>query len=159
MTPTVRLSPKDPAPDFTLSDSTGKPTTLSTVLTENDRVVLYFYPKAMTPGCTTEACDFRDNLTELNQAGLAVLGISPDTTDRLARFRDEHHLTFPLLSDPDRQVMRSYGAYGQKKSYGRLVEGVIRSTFVIAGDQTIEHAMYNVKATGHVGRLLRELKL
>lgn len=158
MTDTTRLAPKDRAPNFTLTDANGRSVSLSAALTEHDRVVLYFYPRAMTPGCTTEACDFQDSLTELNQAGLTVLGISPDPPARLKEFAEQEQLTFTLLSDPEHEVMRAYGAYGQKKNYGRLVEGVIRSTFVIARDQTVEHAMYNVKATGHVNRLRRELQ-
>jgi peroxiredoxin Q/BCP len=111
----------------------------------------------MTPGCTTEACDFRDNLRQFQAAGFTVLGVSPDTPERLAKFRDQEGLTFPLLGDPDRGVLRAYGAFGEKKNYGKVVQGVIRSTFAIAADGTVEKAFYNVKATGHVDRLRREL--
>jgi peroxiredoxin Q/BCP len=121
------------------------------------KVVVYFYPAAMTPGCTTEACDFRDSLDSLNASGYAVLGISPDPPSELAKFRNRDGLTFPLLSDPDKSVMSSWGAYGEKKLYGKLVEGVIRSTFVIDESGRIEIAQYNVKATGHVAKLRREL--
>ncbi|MFC3999655.1 thioredoxin-dependent thiol peroxidase [Nocardiopsis sediminis] len=157
---TVRLQPGDTAPDFTLTDADGAPVTLGHVLkSEGRRVVLYFYPAAMTPGCTTQACDFRDNLREFENAGFTVLGISPDTTAKLAAFRDKEGLTFPLLGDPGKDVLRSYGAFGEKKNYGRIVQGVIRSTFIIAADGTVEKAFYNVKATGHVERIKRELGL
>lgn len=156
---TARLSPGDPAPDFTLSDADNNPVTLHGVLAERGRVVLYFYPAAMTPGCTTQACDFRDNLAAFNDAGLAVLGVSPDTPEKLAKFRDRDGLTFPLLSDPERAVLSAYGAYGEKKNYGKVVQGVIRSTIVIGADGTVTHAFYNVKATGHVDRVRRELGL
>ncbi|MFC4560375.1 thioredoxin-dependent thiol peroxidase [Nocardiopsis mangrovi] len=157
---TVRLQPGDTAPDFTLTDADGAPVTLGQVLkADGRRVVLYFYPAAMTPGCTTQACDFRDNLREFEAAGFTVLGISPDTTAKLAAFREKEGLTFPLLGDPDKDVLRSYGAFGEKKNYGRIVQGVIRSTFIIAADGTVEKAFYNVKATGHVERIKRELGL
>ena len=120
-------------------------------------MIIYFYPKANTPGCTKEACDFRDSLAQLNDAGVAVVGISPDPPERLAKFRKDHGLTFPLLSDVDKAVMRSYGAFGEKKNYGKVVQGVIRSTFVVGADGMIEKALYNVRATGHVARVLREL--
>lgn len=153
-----RLAPGDTAPDFTLDDADGNPVTLSEVLKSGGRrVVLYFYPAAMTPGCTTQACDFRDNLRDFDGAGLTVLGVSPDTTARLAAFRDKEGLTFPLLADPDKDVLRSYGAFGEKKNYGKVVQGVIRSTFVINPDGTVDKAYYNVKATGHVDRIRREL--
>jgi thioredoxin-dependent peroxiredoxin len=122
-------------------------------------VIVYFYPAAMTPGCTTEACDFRDNLAELDGAGVAVLAISPDPTDKLAQFRGEQALTFPLLSDVDTAVLRAYGAYGEKNNYGKTVIGVIRSTFVVGADGRIEQALYNVKATGHVAKLRKDLGL
>lgn len=156
----TRLQPGDTAPDFTLPDADGKEVRLSEVLASTGkRVVLYFYPAAMTPGCTTEACDFRDNLRDFDGAGLTVLGISPDAPERLARFRDKEGLTFPLLGDPDKGVLTAYGAFGEKKNYGRVVQGVIRSTFVIGTDGTVEKAFYNVKATGHVDRVKRELGL
>ncbi|MGI5120594.1 thioredoxin-dependent thiol peroxidase [Marinactinospora thermotolerans] len=157
--PAVRLKPGDTAPDFTLDDADGKPVTLSEVVREKGRVVLYFYPAAMTPGCTTQACDFRDNLRAFGQAGLTVMGVSPDSTARLAEFRDQQGLTFPLLGDPDKQVLRAYGAFGEKKNYGKVVQGVIRSTIIIGADGTVEKAFYNVKATGHVERIKRELGL
>ena len=150
-----RLAPGDPAPGFTLPDADGHPVSLSSY--RGQRVIVYFYPAAMTPGCTTQACDFRDNLADLNDAGLAVLGISPDPPAKLAKFRDRDSLTFPLLSDPDHAVLETYGAYGEKMLYGKRTVGVIRSTFVIGADGTIEKAMYGVKATGHVARLRAEV--
>ena len=150
-----RLAPGDPAPGFTLPDADGHPVSLSSY--RGQRVIVYFYPAAMTPGCTTQACDFRDNLADLNDAGLAVLGISPDPPAKLAKFRDRDSLTFPLLSDPDHAVLEAYGAYGAKMLYGKRTVGVIRSTFVIGADGTIEKAMYGVKATGHVARLRAEV--
>jgi thioredoxin-dependent peroxiredoxin len=150
-----RLEPGDPAPDFTLPDADGHEVSLSSF--RGQRVIVYFYPAAMTPGCTKEACDFRDNLAELNGQGITVLGISPDPPAKLARFRDKEGLSFPLLSDPDHAVLEAYGAYGEKKLYGKTTVGVIRSTFVIDADGTIARAMYGVKATGHVARLRAEL--
>ena len=150
-----RLAPGDPAPGFTLPDADGHPVSLSSY--RGQRVIVYFYPAAMTPGCTTQACDFRDNLADLNDAGLAVLGISPDPPAKLAKFRDRDSLTFPLLSDPDHAVLEAYGAYGEKVLYGKRTVGVIRSTFLIGADGTIERAMYGVKATGHVARLRAEV--
>jgi thioredoxin-dependent peroxiredoxin len=150
-----RLAPGDPAPDFTLLDADGQPVSLSSY--RGQRVIVYFYPAAMTPGCTKEACDFRDNLADLNDAGLAVLGISPDQPAKLAKFRDKEGITFPLLSDPDRGTLEAYGAYGEKKLYGKTTVGVIRSTFVIGADGTVERALYGVKATGHVDRLRADL--
>jgi thioredoxin-dependent peroxiredoxin len=123
------------------------------------RVVVYFYPAASTPGCTKQACDFRDNLAELNDAGLAVVGISPDKPAKLAKFVAEEGLTFPLLSDENREVLDGWGAFGEKKNYGRTFMGVIRSTFVVDPDGKIEVAMYNVRATGHVAKLRRDLKV
>jgi peroxiredoxin Q/BCP len=151
----VRLSPGAPAPDFELTTDHGD--TLSLRSLRGQRVILYAYPAAMTPGCTTQACDFRDSLASLRGAGFAVLGLSPDSPVQLARFRDRDAITFPLLSDPDKAVLRAYGAYGQKNSYGRSVEGVIRSTFLIDADGRIERALYNVRASGHVAKLRREL--
>jgi thioredoxin-dependent peroxiredoxin len=150
-----RLSPGDVAPDFTLPDADGNPVSLASY--RGGRTVVYFYPAAMTPGCTTQACDFRDSLDALQAAGVAVLGVSPDPPEQLAKFRDRDGLTFPLLADEDRAVVTAYGAFGERKLYGKVVEGVIRSTFVIAPDGTVEKAMYNVKATGHVAKLRREL--
>jgi len=123
------------------------------------RVVVYFYPAASTPGCTKEACDFRDNLHDLNDAGFDVVGISPDKPEKLAKFRDAERLTFPLLSDPDRKVLAAWGAYGEKQMYGRAVQGVIRSSFVVDEKGKIEVAQYNVKATGHVAKLRRDLSV
>jgi len=123
------------------------------------RVVLYFYPAALTPGCTTQACDFRDNLSVLRGADTTVIGISPDKPAKLAQFRDKHGLPFALLSDPDHKVLEAYGAWGEKSLYGKTVTGVIRSTVVVDEHGNIEQAFYNVKATGHVAKLLRDLKL
>jgi thioredoxin-dependent peroxiredoxin len=150
-----RLAPGDPAPDFTLPDADGQPVSLSSF--RGQRVIVYFYPAALTPGCTKEACDFRDSLSELNGQGITVLGISPDQPAKLAKFRDKEGLTFPLLSDPDRAVLQAYGAYGEKKLYGKTTVGVIRSTFVIDADGKVEKALYGVKATGHVARLRADL--
>src|ERR1700710_2363246 len=147
----TQLAVGDPAPGFTLPDADGKPVSLSDF--RGQRVIVYFYPAAMTPGCTKQACDFRDSLAELNSAGITVLGISPDKPAKLARFRDKEGLTFPLLSDPDHAVLEAYGAYGEKKLYGKTIVGVIRSTFVIDEKGRIERALYNVKAAGHVAKL------
>jgi len=155
--PSVRLRPGDTAPEFTLPDADGTERSLSDY--KGGRVIVYFYPAAMTPGCTKQACDFRDNLSSLAAAGLTVLGISPDRPAKLAKFRDRDGLTFPLLSDPDREVLTAYGAYGEKQLYGKTVTGVIRSTFVIDAGGKIEQAQYNVKATGHVAKLRRDLGL
>ena len=152
---TERLSPGDAAPDFTLTTDAGKQLSLSSL--RGRKVILYAYPAAMTPGCTTQACDFRDSLASLQGHGYEVIGISPDEPAKLAKFRDRDAITFPLVSDPDRSVLRAYGAYGEKQNYGRTVEGVIRSTFVIDEKGAIEHALYNVKATGHVAKLRRDL--
>jgi peroxiredoxin Q/BCP len=150
-----RLQPGDVAPEFTLPDADGNPISLSSF--RGRRVIVYFYPAAMTPGCTKEAVDFRDSLDELDAAGVAVLGISPDEPIKLVKFRDRDGLTFPLLSDPDTKVLQAYGAYGEKKLYGKTMVGVIRSTFIVDAEGKIEKAFYNVKATGHVERILREL--
>ncbi|TWP52604.1 thioredoxin-dependent thiol peroxidase [Lentzea tibetensis] len=150
-----RLSPGDQAPAFTLSDSEGKPVSLSDFLGKS--VVVYFYPAASTPGCTKQACDFRDNLSVLGESGFEVLGISPDKPEKLAKFAAEEELNFPLLSDPSREVLTAWGAFGEKQNYGRTVQGVIRSTFLVGPDGKIVKAMYNVRATGHVAKLLREL--
>ena len=155
MADAVRLRPGDRAPDFTLPDDAGELFTLSAM--RGQRVILYAYPAAMTPGCTAQACDFSDSLSSLQAAGFVVAGISPDDPATLSRFRERDGLTITLLSDPTKQVLRSYGAYGQKKLYGKLVDGVIRSTFVVGPDGAVELAQYNVKATGHVARLRREL--
>ena len=157
MTETTRLAPGDKAPAFSLPDAEGNKVSLADY--RGRKVIVYFYPAALTPGCTTEACDFRDNLSALSDAGLDVVGISPDKPAKLAKFRDEQGLTFPLLSDPDRTVLTAYGAYGEKMIYGRAVQGVIRSSFVIDEKGKIEVAQYNVKATGHVAKLRRDLSI
>ena len=157
MTAATQLKAGDPAPEFTLPDAEGNPVSLKDF--RGQRVVVYFYPAAMTPGCTTQACDFRDSLSALNGAGVAVIGISPDPIDKLVQFRSQESLTFPLLSDTDKTVLNAYGAYGEKNNYGKVVVGVIRSTFVIDPDGKIEQALYNVKATGHVAKLRETLNV
>jgi peroxiredoxin Q/BCP len=152
-----RLSPGDTAPDFTLPDDAGSEVSLGDL--RGGKVIVYFYPAAMTPGCTTQACDFSDSLESLKADGYTVLGISPDTPAKLARFREKEGLTIRLLSDADRSVMQRWGAFGEKKLYGKTVEGVIRSTVVVDEDGTVSHAFYNVKATGHVAKLRRDLGL
>ena len=151
----TRLQPGDAAPDFTLSDDSGGKVTLSEL--RGRKVIVYFYPAAMTPGCTKQACDFSDSLDALAAAGYAVVGISPDQPGELAKFRERDGLSITLLSDPDKQVLTRWGAFGEKKLYGKVVEGVIRSTFVVGEDGRIEVAQYNVKATGHVAKLRRDL--
>ncbi|MGH8861076.1 MAG: thioredoxin-dependent thiol peroxidase [Jatrophihabitantaceae bacterium] len=153
----TRLEPGIPAPDFSLSDADGKTVALKDF--RKQKVVVYFYPAAMTPGCTKQACDFRDSLDPLAAAGYAVLGISPDKPEKLAKFRDRDAITFPLLSDPDRATLQAYGAFGEKTMYGKKVTGVIRSTFVVDEAGKVEIAQYNVKATGHVAKLRRDLGL
>lgn len=149
------LAPGDRAPEFTLPGADGSPVSLTDY--RGRSVVVYFYPAAGTPGCTTQAGDFRDSLTQLNHAGLDVIGISPDSPAELAKFRDAEGLTFPLLADADRVVMQAWGAFGAKKLYGKTVTGVIRSTFVVDPDGRISVAQYNVKATGHAAKLVRDL--
>ncbi|WP_156298647.1 thioredoxin-dependent thiol peroxidase [Mycobacterium paragordonae] len=144
MTETTRLAPGDKAPAFNLPDADGNNVKLSDY--KGRRVVVYFYPAASTPGCTKQACDFRDSLAELNEAGIDVVGISPDKPEKLAKFRDAEGLTFPLLSDPERKVLAAYGAFGEKQMYGKTVTGVIRSTFVVDEKGKIAVAQYNVKA-------------
>lgn len=156
MTEQKRLEIGDQAPAFTLPNDSGETTSLSDY--QGKRVLVYFYPRANTPGCTTEACDFRDSLTQLNDLGIEVVGISPDTVDKLVAFREKNNLTFPLLADPDKNVLKEWGAFGEKKNYGKIVEGVIRSTFLVGTDGAIELALYNVRATGHVARVIRELE-
>ncbi|MGC9671015.1 thioredoxin-dependent thiol peroxidase [Planosporangium sp. 12N6] len=152
---TTRLSPGDRAPDFTLPTADGGQLALSDL--RGRKVVLYAYPAAMTPGCTTQACDFRDSLASLQGAGYQVVGISPDKPEKLAKFVERDALTFPLVGDEDRSVLTAYGAYGEKQNYGKTVVGVIRSTFVIDEEGRIERALYNVKATGHVAKLRKDL--
>lgn len=147
----VALEAGSPAPDFTLLDQDEKTVSLSDL--RGHGVVIFFYPEAMTPGCTTEACDFRDSLAPLQAAGYTVLGISPDQPEKLRRFRERDGLTYDLLSDPDRTALDAYGAWGEKTNYGKVYLGVIRSTFVIGPDGLIQEALYNVKATGHVARV------
>ncbi len=150
-----RLSVGDTAPDFTLPTADGGSLTLSEL--RGDHVVVYFYPAAGTPGCTKQACDFRDSLASLQAHGYRVLGVSPDSPAKLAAFAEQESLTFPLVSDAERTVMEQWGAWGEKKLYGKVVTGVIRSTVVLAPDGTVELAQYNVKATGHVAKLRRGL--
>lgn len=150
-----RLAAGDPAPGFTLADADGNDVALSDY--RGRWVIVYFYPRASTPGCTKQACDFRDSLAELNDADFAVLGISPDKPEKLASFRDSENLTFPLLSDPGKEVMTAWGAFGEKQNYGKTVQGVIRSTFIVNPEGAIAKALYNVKATGHVDRLRKEI--
>ena len=158
MTDSIRLEAGDTAPAFSLSNDHGE--TVSLADFSGSRVLVYFYPRANTPGCTTEACDFTENFDQFDGAGVKVIGISPDTPEALAKFRADHDLNVELLSDPSKETLSSYGAFGEKKNYGKVVQGVIRSTFLInvddAGTGTIETAQYNVKATGHVGRILRD---
>ena len=158
MTDSIRLDAGDTAPDFALANDRGE--TISLKDFAGSRVIVYFYPRANTPGCTTEACDFTENFSQFDDAGVKVLGISPDKPEALAKFRADHDLTVELLSDPSKETLEAYGAFGEKKNYGKVVQGVIRSTFLVsvddAGKGTVETAQYNVKATGHVGRILRD---
>ena len=153
----TRLSPGDDAPAFTLPDAEGQQTSLADFA--GRRVIVYFYPAAMTPGCTKQACDFTDSLDSLQAAGFEVLGISPDQPGKLATFRERDGLRIRLLSDPERQALTAYGAFGEKQLYGKTVRGVIRSTFVVDEEGRVEVAQYNVKATGHVAKLRRDLGL
>ena len=157
MTETARLSAGDDAPEFSLPTDNGDRLTLKDL--RGRKVVLYAYPAAMTPGCTTQACDFRDSLASLQAAGYEVVGISPDPPAKLAKFRERDAITFPLVSDEDKSVLTAYGAFGEKTMYGKKVTGVIRSTVIVGTDGKVEKAMYNVKATGHVAKLLRDLGL
>ena len=153
-----RLAPGDTAPDFRLPTADGGEVALADLLAGADRgVVVYFYPAAATPGCTTEACDFRDSLAALGTAGYSVVGVSPDGVAKLARFAEKESLTFPLASDPGHDTLEAYGAWGRRAADGRTSVGVIRSTVVVAPDGTVALARYNVKATGHVARLRTEL--
>ncbi|AKT51491.1 thioredoxin-dependent thiol peroxidase [Arsenicicoccus sp. oral taxon 190] len=153
----ARLEPGDQAPDFTLPSDTGEQVSLRDL--RGRKLVLFFYPAAMTPGCTTEACDFRDSLGALQAAGYEVVGISKDEPARLARFREKEGLTYPLLGDPSLEVLKAYGAYGEKQNYGKTVQGVIRSTIVLDEDGTVTLARYNIKAKGHVASLSKALGL
>jgi len=150
-----RLAPGDMAPDFTLPDADGNLVSLSAL--RGQRVIVYFYPAAMTPGCTKQACDFTESMPALEKVGLTVLGISPDAPAKLVKFREKEGITFPLLSDQDKSVLAAYGAYGEKVNYGKKIMGVIRSTFVIGADGRVEKAYYAVKAAGHVERLRKDL--
>jgi peroxiredoxin Q/BCP len=151
----VRLSPGDPAPGFTLPDADGNQVSLADY--RGRRVIVYCYPAAMTPGCTTQAVDFTAAAGDLAEAGLDIIGISPDEPEKLLRFREKEELGITLVSDPGKTVLQAYGAYGPKKLYGKEVVGVIRSTFVVDAEGRIERASYNVKATGHVAKLMRDL--
>ncbi|WP_018156483.1 thioredoxin-dependent thiol peroxidase [Demetria terragena] len=153
----TRLETGDAAPEFTLTSDKGQEVSLSDY--RGRKLVIFFYPAAMTPGCTKEACDFRDSLEPLRQAGYDVVGISPDSPDKLAEFAGLESLTYPLLADPDKAVLEAYGAYGEKKLYGKVVVGVIRSTIVVDEDGKVALARYNVKATGHVASLSKQLKV
>jgi peroxiredoxin Q/BCP len=153
----VRLTPGDVAPDFTLPDADGNPVSLASY--RGRRVIVYCYPAALTPGCTTQAVDFTAAAGDLAEAGLDIIGVSPDTPDKLLRFREEEGLGITLVSDPEKQVLTAYGAFGPKKLYGKEVVGVIRSTFIVDAEGRIEKAAYNVKATGHVSKLMRDLGL
>ncbi|EMY34986.1 peroxiredoxin [Arthrobacter crystallopoietes BAB-32] len=152
-----RLATGDTAPDFTLQDSTGQDVSLSDF--RGRHVVVYFYPAASTPGCTKEACDFRDSLASLKTAGYEVVGISPDALPKLVKFAEAESLNFPLLSDADHAVAEAYGAWGEKKNYGKTYEGLIRSTVVVDPEGKVALAQYNVRATGHVAKLHRDLGL
>jgi len=151
----MTLEKGDAAPDFELLDHSGEPISLASFA--GDHLILYFYPKAFTPGCTTQACDFRDRHETFTAAGYRIAGVSPDSPDRLAAFREEHGLPFPLLSDEDHSVAAAYGAWGLKKNYGREYEGIIRSTYAVAPDGTIEGVWHNVRAKGHADRMEREI--
>ncbi|MEE1785926.1 thioredoxin-dependent thiol peroxidase [Streptomyces sp. SP17BM10] len=152
-----RLQPGDKAPAFTLPDADGKQVSLADHL--GRKVIVYFYPAALTPGCTKQACDFTDNLEAFAGAGYDVIGISPDKPEKLGKFRETEDLKVTLLSDPEKETLTAYGAFGEKKLYGKTVTGVIRSTVIVDEQGNVEHALYNVKATGHVAKLLRDLEV
>ena len=154
---TTRLSAGDRAPDFTLTDDEGEQVSLGDL--RGRKAIVYVYPAAMTPGCTTQACDFSDSLETLAGQGYAVVGVSPDSPEKLARFREKEKLSITLLSDPDKDMLRAWGAFGEKKLYGKVVEGVIRSTIVLDEEGVVTHAWYNVRATGHVAKIMRDLGL
>jgi peroxiredoxin Q/BCP len=153
----ARLQPGETAPAFTLPDADGKPVSLADHL--GRKVIVYFYPAALTPGCTKQACDFTDNLDLLAEAGYDVIGVSPDAPAKLAKFREKEQLKVTLVGDPEKEVLQAYGAFGEKTMYGKTVTGVIRSTFVVDEQGKIEHAFYNVRATGHVAKLIKDLKI
>ena len=153
----TKLQAGDTAPAFTLPDADGKPVSLADHL--GRKVVVYFYPAALTPGCTKQACDFTDNLDLLAGAGYDVIGVSPDKPEKLGKFREKEHLKVTLVADPEKEVLKAYGAFGEKTMYGKTVTGVIRSTFVVDEAGKVEHGFYNVKATGHVAKLIRDLKI
>ncbi|MFE9096382.1 thioredoxin-dependent thiol peroxidase [Streptomyces sp. NPDC007264] len=150
-----RLQPGDPAPDFTLPDADGAEVSLADH--RGRKVIVYFYPAALTPGCTKQACDFTDNLELLAGAGYDVIGISPDKPEKLAKFREKEELKVTLLADPDKKVLDAYGAFGEKKLYGKTIVGVIRSTVIVDEEGKVERALYNVKATGHVAKIIKDL--
>lgn len=152
-----RLQPGDAAPAFTLPNAEGKQVSLADYA--GRKVIVYFYPAALTPGCTKQACDFTDNLGLLADAGYDVIGVSPDKPEKLAKFREQENLSVTLVGDPEKKVLESYGAFGEKKLYGKIVNGVIRSTVIVDADGKVEHALYNVKATGHVAKLIKDLKI
>ncbi|MFJ5234513.1 thioredoxin-dependent thiol peroxidase [Kitasatospora sp. NPDC088391] len=152
-----RLQAGDTAPAFTLSDADGNQVSLADHL--GRKVIVYFYPAALTPGCTKQACDFTDNLAVFEGAGYDVIGVSPDKPEKLGKFRETENLKVTLLSDPDHAVLEAYGAYGEKVNYGRTYQGVIRSTVVVDEAGKVERALYNVRATGHVAKLLKDLKV
>lgn len=156
MTDSIRLDTGDTAPEFALSNDRGETVSLKDFA--GSRVIVYFYPRANTPGCTTEACDFTENFSQFDDAGVKVLGISPDKPEALAKFRADHDLSVELLSDPSKETLEAYGAFGEKKNYGKVVQGVIRSTFLVEPDGTIGQTHYNVKATGHVARVMKGLE-
>ena len=152
---TTRLQPGDTAPDFTLANDAGQEVSLSDF--KDQKVIVYFYPAALTPGCTKQACDFTDNLELLAGAGYDVIGVSPDAPEKLAKFRDKENLRITLLADPEKTVTEAYGAYGEKKNYGKTYMGVIRSTIIVDEEGKVEHALYNVRATGHVAKIIKDL--
>ncbi|GAB2923805.1 thioredoxin-dependent thiol peroxidase [Streptomyces mayteni] len=153
----ARLQPGDPAPAFTLPDADGRQVSLADHA--GRKVIVYFYPAALTPGCTKQACDFTDNLELLATAGYDVIGVSPDKPEKLAKFRERENLRVTLVSDPDKAVLTAYGAFGEKKLYGKTVTGVIRSTVIVDEDGKVARALYNVKATGHVAKIIKDLAL
>lgn len=152
-----RLQPGDTAPAFTLPDADGNDVSLADH--KGRKVIVYFYPRALTPGCTKQACDFTDNLDLLTAAGYDVIGVSPDKPEKLAKFREEENLKVTLVGDPAKETLEAYGAFGEKKNYGKTVMGVIRSTIVVDEDGKVEHAFYNVRATGHVAKIIKDLDI